>query len=498
MKRPFVLIGFISLLISSVTLLLDTVKVVLAALLLLLVGTACFLIFRKRLLRNPNTYIIIFCSLLIGISSLFGIIHIYEPTAQLSKTDGQVDATVISEPDRLESYTVYTLMGSHSRLEGKLKLQVSLPSDITLNIGDRVKLTVEGEKLNPSTRSSFIAEGIYVYSDVKSVDSIERGASPVYTLLGRLRLYIKNSILRIFDGDTGGVLIALLTGDRSYISQPLYEQMKLCGITHIIVVSGMHIAILGGAMQLILGKMRFKAARRYFAVFLFLLLLIAICDFHISDVRSVIMSGIVMSGALFKRRSDPLSSLGFAVFLITLQNPFTVGSVAFMLSVFATFGVIYVSPMLTFLFSPHRGSGLPAFVSSAAVEVFTVSVSATLCIFPLAVHYFGYISAISPLVNVIIGVTVEAALVLTALGALSSPLKIISVPVIFAAGMFAKFIILTVRFFSRFTFLIINIPSSLANLCALALALCLVFIRLLYIKKSKERKKENASRRKDS
>ena len=69
-----------------------------------------------------------------------------------------------------------------------------------------------------------------------------------------------------------------------------------------------------------------------------------------SVVRACIMQIALLLAPLFRRDSDSFTSLGMALLVILLGNPFAAASVSFQLSFAATFGIVILSGRLYRLF----------------------------------------------------------------------------------------------------------------------------------------------------
>ncbi len=500
MKRPFLFLGILSLLLSSIVLFCQIKYLLFITLGLFVLLIILFAVSYKPLHNNSNFYVMAIVAALLLISAFFSIQYVYIPTARVVGTTGTLDAVVINEPESNGSQTIYTLKGEYSRLRSSFKCQTAVYGR-PFDIGDRVKLEISCDSLDEKYAKGFMAEGIFASVNIDSVIEIQKDYSFFYTRLGRLRSYIKNTILKVADGDIGGTLIAILTGDRSFMSDFLYGNSKICGVTHILVVSGLHISILSSAVLWVFGKIKLGKRKSFCIIFILLMLIIAICNFHTSAIRSVIMSLILLSGPLVGRKSDILNSLGFAVSLIVVFNPFVAGSVGFLLSVFATFGVIYLPPMLIYLIEPIREKVPLRLISSGVLNTLIVSLSATVCILPITIYYFGYFSLISPIVNLLISLAVEAALITVAAGVIISPipfLGLIYYPIIYLAGLFAKYIIIVINFFAEFKFLVVDVNPYYANLCFIICAAIILTVNILYLKRKKERKAHDVTRRENT
>ncbi len=459
-----------------------------------------YILLKNKFLENSNYLVTSVTTTLVLISSLFTVQNVYTPVSLLADTKADIKATVISEPSTNYGYAYYHLKGEHPLLGREFKCALYL-ENLGLEIGDRVNMTVSLGELSSSFKNDNLSDGIFVSADALSVNSVVKKDSKLYTSLGKLRLYIKNEIFGNVRGDRGAVLIALLTGDREYISDSLYEKTKLCGVTHILVVSGMHLSIICGAVLNLFRKMKLKRRLAVFIIFLLIALVIAICDFHTSAIRSAIMSIIVLSGSLISRKADSLNSLGFAVTVMALFNPFIAGSAAFLLSVFATFGVIFVAPMIKLLTESLRFKGRFARPINFALDVITISLSALVCVFPITIYYYGYTSILSPLVTLLIGTAVEAALILTALGVLLSLFPIVyilSEPMILISGLFSDYTNAIIRFFGSTDVFLLVIDPDYTPLCFAFSAALVLVLWIFYNKKLKERKDDDATFRKGS
>lgn len=500
MKRPFLFLGTVALVLSAFSLycsisLLIFLFICISAILLLY-----FIILKKRVIFTFGTLIIYLSLILVTLSCIFSILFVYTPTTKLSGTTAEFEGVVINEPEKHGIIYSYNLKGTHSMLEGEFTCSVAT-NERLFEMGDSVKLSLNCEKLDPEYRNNDLASGRFVSAKIDDVISVTKEASLFYTTLGNLQKYIKKQILATDRNDIGGVMIALLSGDRSYISDPFYSKTSVCGVTHVMVVSGLHVSILSGVLFNFFQKLKVRRKIASFVIFLALLLLVAICDFHLSAIRSVIMSVIMLSGSLFFRKADSLNSLGLAVWLMVAVNPFIAGSVSFLLSVMATFGVIFVSPMISFLTQKLRFKGPLALPLNYIVDSVIVSVSATICLLPLLVEYFGSVTLLSPLVTALIGFMVGVVITLTVVGVLISAipfLKIISAPILYVAGLCTGYINAVIDFFGNMQFTVVPIDYSWSFVSAILSALFVFAVWLLYKKKLKERKNEDAAEREDS
>lgn len=166
-------------------------------------------------------------------------------------------------------------------------------------------------------------------------------------------------------------------------------------------MSGLHCAFLVTLLALLLPRSR----RRLFCgvticVLLFYMNMVGLSP---SVVRACIMQIALLLAPLFRRDSDSFTSLGMALLVILLGNPFAAASISFQLSFAATFGIVILSGRLYRLFFDwYQGKNKHVRrVLAFAGANLAVSLSATICTVPLVAYYFNTLSLVSPLANLL-------------------------------------------------------------------------------------------------
>lgn len=150
--------------------------------------------------------------------------------------------------------------------------------------------------------------------------------------------------------DTGGVLAAMVLGDRSVLSKELKNAYRTAGLSHILVVSGMHVSILCGGLFRKLPRKNRRAGRKERSHWswkaeaalraLLALLLVGLTGFTPSVIRAAVAVWINALGVWMMLPSDPLTSLAAAGLLMTATNSYAACDVGFELSFAAVLGVL--------------------------------------------------------------------------------------------------------------------------------------------------------------
>lgn len=212
-------------------------------------------------------------------------------------------------------------------------------------------------------------------------------------------------VKKLYSNDTQGLMLALVAGDKSAMGDDLRSGLSRAGLSHIAVVSGMHVSLLAGFIGLLTGKRRRRTA---LATIPLLLLYAAMMGQTPSVVRAVVMAVIVLLAPVLKREGDGPTSLSLALLLLTMANPYCVAGVSFQLSFGATAGILLVTERANralwnkvpkarrrSLSRPARGALNYLFgtlATTAGALIFTV---------PLTALYFGSVSLIAPLSNLL-------------------------------------------------------------------------------------------------
>lgn len=144
-----------------------------------------------------------------------------------------------------------------------------------------------------------------------------------------------------------GVLAAMVLGDRTHLSKDLRSAYRAAGLSHVLVVSGMHVSILCGD---VLGRLlpnrkkrlRGYTGRRVRALFsaVLALLLVGVTGFTPSVLRAAGAVWLSALGVWVYGPPDALTSLGVAGVLMTAGNSYAVCDVGFQLSFAAVVGTL--------------------------------------------------------------------------------------------------------------------------------------------------------------
>ncbi|HJT42865.1 MAG TPA: ComEC/Rec2 family competence protein [Rhizomicrobium sp.] len=168
-----------------------------------------------------------------------------------------------------------------------------------------------------------------------------------------LRLGMTQRIQAGLPGSIGGIASSLITGERGGISEEDEAALRDAGLAHILAVSGLQMALMGGGLFWLLRAMlaaipaialRYPvkkwAAGAALAGSLFYLMISGAAP---SAVRAFVMLAVLMLAVLVDRPALTMRSLGIAAAILLLWHPETVTDPGFQMSFAAVAGLVAVA-----------------------------------------------------------------------------------------------------------------------------------------------------------
>ena len=160
----------------------------------------------------------------------------------------------------------------------------------------------------------------------------------------RLQAALSRALRKGMAENTGGVLAAMVVGDRNHLTSTLRSAYRGAGLSHVLVVSGLHVTIFCGLLDALPHKER-ERSRAYRRARSLLragtaLLLVGITGATPSVLRAAVAVWVSSLGVWVGGPADTLTSLGAAGVLMCLGNGYAVYDVGFELSFAAVMGTL--------------------------------------------------------------------------------------------------------------------------------------------------------------
>lgn len=321
-----------------------------------------------------------------------------------------LDGQIVPLSVRVTDYSWDTDYGSAAdgvvALGGReYKIRFYLNEKAELGPGDvveteaRLRLTDEGGSREPTFHRT---SGILLLGYQRGEGVISEGEPTWRDWGARWRARLKAVITACFPADTAAFAKALLLGDKTDLTYAQTTDFSVSGISHIVAVSGLHVSILCAVIFLASRKRRYLTAVIGIPV---LLLFAAVVGFTPSVTRAVVMQMLMMLAVVADREYDPPTALAFACLVILIPCPLTIASVGFQLSVASVAGIFLFYPKLDGWlkgYFPGKGKKLRGRLERWFTSSVAVTLSATVMTVPLTAVYFGTVSLIGAVTNLLV------------------------------------------------------------------------------------------------
>lgn len=208
--------------------------------------------------------------------------------------------------------------------------------------GERVEGRFALEAPEPADCTTLFADGAALLAKEPQAFARLGQGSSFRARTSRLQKRLSTSLRGEMNEDAGGVLAAMTVGDRNHLSSALRSAYRGAGLSHVLVVSGMHVSILCGDVFGRRRRERSYRSRRVKALFTaFLALLLAgVTGFTPSVCRAAVAVWVSALGVWVYGASDALTSLAAAGILMTARNSYAVCDIGFELSFAAVVGTV--------------------------------------------------------------------------------------------------------------------------------------------------------------
>ncbi|MFC7681467.1 ComEC/Rec2 family competence protein [Paenibacillus sp. GCM10028914] len=380
--------------------------------------------------------------------------------------EGVIVSPVKVDGDRADFVFSTRRINDHEEIMEKVQVQVKLLTEeereraIAWKRGDVARITgqleVPGEARNFEGfdyRQYLRTNEIHWLFKVKGIENTivsepsEWKLSHILRWNDGIRQYIGDQIDVLFGGVHAGYMKGLIIGEQGDLDPDTFAEFSRLGLTHILAISGMHVAVFVGSLLFIFSAFRITRETSLTIVIFLIPVYVLLTGASPSIVRAGIMGMIGLYAARRGLLKDGMHILSAAALGMLLWNPYFLVNVSFQLSFLVTAGLmVFVSKLMVFL------SFMPRWLAGSV----GVTVAAQLVSFPLTIYYFNQFSLLSLVANLVMVPLIS--LIVLPMGTTALILGMV-----WFSG--AKWIAVMIEWLNEFTFSVVEwMNSSLAFL----------------------------------
>lgn len=291
---------------------------------------------------------------------------------------------------------------------------------------------------------------------------------------------IENQIRKkIREKEHQDILLGILLGNDDGIEKEVKQNFIGSSLSHILAVSGMHVAYVIAITSYILTLLKIGKRKTKIITIILLVFFILLTNNTPSVRRACIMAILNITAILIGRKSDNINNMGVSLIIILIQNPFYILNTGLILSYTATLGIILLLPKEKEEIKPLQ----------KIKQIIQVSMFAWIAILPINMLLFRTFSLTFIFSNILISFIIG---IIIMLGFITSiP---ICVPVI------PSILEILLSILVKITEIFSNIPLSNILVCPptyiIILAYYITLLFCIYIKKLKRKRIQKKNRKK--
>ena len=319
-----------------------------------------------------------------------------------------IKGMVNAEPEVRDKITHIRLSTSEIRLDGGWQgvsgdALLFVPNYPAYHYGDM--LQAKGRLETPPALDEFDYEGylaqqgIYSTMSYPKIEVLDSGKG--FKLLAWvywLRNSLSQALAQVLPEPQASLAQGIILGIRYNIPPEVKADFVSTGTAHILAISGVNLSIIAG-MLVSIGIWLF-GKRRYIYIWLALgviWLYALLTGMNPPVVRGAIMASLFLAAELLGRQRTAITSLAFAAAIMVGLNPQILWDASFQLSFLAMAGLIFLAPPLMnwgrrAVNKTIGEEGIGVALANIVTDSFSVTLAATIAVWPLIAHYFGIVS----------------------------------------------------------------------------------------------------------
>jgi len=297
------------------------------------------------------------------------------------------------------------------------------------------------------------------------------------------------------------LLEGILLGGKEGLSEEQVENFKISNLSHILAVSGMHIAYIILATMTVFSLFNIRKQMIHIFTIFIIIFFMFLTEFTPSVVRASIMGILVLMAFFVKRKSDVWVNISIASLISLIYNPHVLFSLSYQLSYLGTIGIVLGMKVVNvFREKKVKIGDSEIYEEEAAIkrkskksinekivdkikeikrfflDTIIVCISAQIFIFPIILLNFNTFSVYFLISNILISPIIG---IIVILGFLVILVSYVCLPLAYCLNYVEKCLL---EFINIMTTFISNLPSSIINLkTPYLISIIIYYILIIFI-----------------
>ncbi|MEW6540469.1 MAG: DNA internalization-related competence protein ComEC/Rec2 [Bacillota bacterium] len=229
---------------------------------------------------------------------------------------------------------------------------------------------------------------------------VDRGNYVVYLAL-TAKERLSAGLERALEPGAAALVRGITMGVRGEIAPEMNEAFTVTGVVHILSVSGLHVGFLVGLVLVFTRLGRLDPRWTLIMVVAVLAFYAVMVGFKPPVIRASVMALLLLAAHQMGRLRDWPTALALAALVILLGNPLSLYDPGFQLSFTATWGILYLGPLIVRGLDQLAAARRLSWWKPAAGWFLAVPLAAQLGVFPLIAYYYNLISPVSLPANLV-------------------------------------------------------------------------------------------------
>lgn len=310
--------------------------------------------------------------------------------------------------------------GKH--VENRYKIRTKIDTSMNVYIGN--VLYIQGELLTLpegrnygefNSKQYYAAKGIFLTCETDSLVIRDMKKNRYKEGLRQINQNIQEVYNSILPPKESGIIIAMTLGDKTGMDKKIKRLYQQVGISHLIAISGLHLAIIGMGLFNILRRFGVSYVLAGMVAIGFILSYGILTGLNGACLRAIIMMIVSIVGSIIGRSYDMLTAMSLAGIIMVMFNGYKLTDPGFLLSFGAIAGISIVNPILSGANAKkhikrkklkkkyeHTFKGFLIDKGLKLVDGLIVSISVQLVTLPIILYFYYKTSVYGTFLNILV------------------------------------------------------------------------------------------------